>query len=157
MAFGEQARGDNARELRSFLELLAPQFLRGSAHLGLQMGLGSRELTVLGELVAGGPATISELTAELSIPPSSMTAVVDRLEVRNLVERRPLPRDRRSVALVATAKAMEVLKSWEPVSHGWLDQALQALSDQEQATLVALLRRIRQARSAAAPRSAPTP
>jgi DNA-binding MarR family transcriptional regulator len=54
---------------------------------------------------AGRPArTVRELVAATGQRPSTLTGVLDRLERRGLVERRPNPADRRSIAVHLTAE-----------------------------------------------------
>jgi DNA-binding MarR family transcriptional regulator len=53
---------------------------------------------------AGRPSrTVRELVAATGQRPSTLTGVLDRLERRELVERRPHPADRRSIAIHLTA------------------------------------------------------
>jgi MarR family transcriptional regulator, organic hydroperoxide resistance regulator len=53
---------------------------------------------------AGRPArTVRELVAATGQRPSTLTGVLDRLERRGLVERRPNPADRRSIAVHLTS------------------------------------------------------
>ena len=59
----------------------------------------------------------------LHIPASSMVAVVDHLEDRGLVERRPHPSDRRSRTLHMTAKGRKVLARATVLAMG-LEQTL---------------------------------
>lgn len=49
------------------------------------------------------------MSERLQIPPSRMVAVIDHLEERGLVERRPNPADRRARALYLTAAGREML------------------------------------------------
>ena len=58
---------------------------------------------------AGRPArTVRELVAATGQRPSTLTGVLDRLERRGLVERRPNPADRRSIAIHLTAEGHTV-------------------------------------------------
>jgi DNA-binding MarR family transcriptional regulator len=53
----------------------------------------------------GRPArTVRELVAATGQRPSTLTGVLDRLERRGLVERRPNPADRRSIAIHLTSE-----------------------------------------------------
>jgi DNA-binding MarR family transcriptional regulator len=54
---------------------------------------------------AGRPArAVRELVAATGQRPSTLTGVLDRLERRGLVERRPNPADRRSIAIHLTSE-----------------------------------------------------
>jgi MarR family 2-MHQ and catechol resistance regulon transcriptional repressor len=55
-------------------------------------------------VVAGAPLTLNELAARLYLDKSTASRVVDGLERKGLVERRPSPEDRRALHLAATAE-----------------------------------------------------
>ncbi len=54
------------------------------------------------------PMAMSELATSLGCDASNVTAIVDKLESRGLVERRSADRDRRVKALVMTAAGVEL-------------------------------------------------
>ncbi|GAC1306148.1 MAG: MarR family transcriptional regulator [Vulcanimicrobiaceae bacterium] len=54
------------------------------------------------------PMAMSELAGSLGCDASNVTAIVDRLEARGLVERRSADRDRRVKALIMTAAGVEL-------------------------------------------------
>jgi DNA-binding MarR family transcriptional regulator len=64
--------------------------------------LSPPQLLALHALEAGEPAPMSALAAALRCDASNVTGIVDRLEDRGLVERRPAPHDRRIKHLVLT-------------------------------------------------------
>src|SRR5690348_1031703 len=53
-------------------------------------------------LVSQGPRAASEIAAETALTAASVTSLIDRLEARKLVRRRPDPTDRRKVLVEAT-------------------------------------------------------
>jgi DNA-binding MarR family transcriptional regulator len=65
--------------------------------------LGAAELNVLANLVPGETWTASELAAAAGSRPTTMTSVLDRLEARRLIRRRPHPADRRALRIELTA------------------------------------------------------
>ncbi len=65
------------------------------------LGLPAAEVNALAAL-ADGPRTATELAAATAQRPSTLTGVLDRLEARGLVARRPNPRDRRSTLIEPT-------------------------------------------------------
>ena len=82
-------------------EIVAP--LERAVHaVGLRIGANQAEAHVLARL-ALGPATPAELHHSFGHRRSTLTAVVDRLEAKGLVRRRPNPGDRRSVVVSLTA------------------------------------------------------
>jgi DNA-binding MarR family transcriptional regulator len=67
------------------------------------LGLSAAETNVLA-CFAGAPAlTVRELVNATGQRPSTLTGVLDRLERRGLIGRRPNPADRRSVVVELTA------------------------------------------------------
>jgi DNA-binding MarR family transcriptional regulator len=64
-------------------------------------GVTQAEVHVLARL-ARGPASIRDLHRSLGHKRSTLTAVLDRLEIKGFVARAPSPADRRSVLVVPT-------------------------------------------------------
>jgi DNA-binding MarR family transcriptional regulator len=95
------------------------------------------------------PLPMGRLAGALGCDASNVTGIVDRLEKRGLIERRPSPRDRRVKVLVVTAEGAQVrrrllLRLGEP------PQAIAALSPADRRRLAGILRRAL-SRAAAAP------
>lgn len=78
----------------------------------------------------------------LHIPPSRMVALVDDLQERGLVERRPNPSDRRAHAVHLTTKGKRLLGRAVAVAGRHERRLCAPLTDEERATLLALLRRL---------------
>lgn len=71
----------------------------------------SHELTPLQAkalLAAEDPAPMRQIADRLHAEPSNVTTIIDRLESRGLVERRPDPGDRRVKLVAATASGLTV-------------------------------------------------
>jgi DNA-binding MarR family transcriptional regulator len=83
-----------------------------------------------------------ELAARLGIHPSRLVAILDNLEKRKLVERRPNPDDRRLYSLHLTKSGEEVLGRIGKVAREHQEALLSTLSKDERETLGALLLRI---------------
>src|SRR5215207_8940636 len=64
-----------------------------------RLDLDPREVVLLRHVVAAEGQSQQALAEALQIPPSRMVALVDGLEQRGLLERRPIPGDRRVRAL----------------------------------------------------------
>jgi DNA-binding MarR family transcriptional regulator len=60
------------------------------------------EFRALANLARRGQLTLTALSSALEITPASTTELVDRLEARRLVRRRPNPADRRSMLVGIT-------------------------------------------------------
>ena len=105
--------------------------LRGM-DLETSTGLVGRELDLVALLTASGPTSVKSLVADLGLPRSTMTAIVDRLEERGLLVRHPNPDDRRSVILEATPQAGNALKHYQVGMLGLVRHLAKVLDDAEQ-------------------------
>ena len=86
----------------------------------------------------------SALARAVGIERSTMVAVIDGLEARALVERRPSPHDRRSYALVLSAAGQGLLDQLRPLVASHEDRIAASLSLAEKRTLVELLKKLSQ-------------
>src|SRR6266581_2889606 len=86
-------------------QLLMKFFFAQRGHLpasGAEFGLSPIQCHVLHLIEPGRPLPMSRLADTLSCDASNVTGLVDRLESRGLVRRRPSPHDRRVKVLVLT-------------------------------------------------------
>lgn len=119
---------------RVLLELLVHMSLRlrlRGVDLESSTGLVGRELDLIALLTASGPTSVKSLVADLGLPRSTMTAIVDRLQNRGLLERHPNPQDRRSVMLEATPAAAEALSHYRQGMLSLVNHIKQALTEVE--------------------------
>jgi DNA-binding MarR family transcriptional regulator len=79
--------------------------------VGAALGLGPSERLCMAAL-AGGPMAPKDLAAAVRRTPAAVTALLDRLEARGLVERRPDPRDRRRLLVAMTPKAESLARRY---------------------------------------------
>src|ERR1700747_1588495 len=82
------------------------------------------------------------LAERLHISPSWMVAIVDELETRGLLERRPHARDRRVRNLHLTAAGKKVLKRAEKQAEQFDRQVAEQLDEPELRRLLDLLDRV---------------
>ncbi|MFI7410156.1 MarR family winged helix-turn-helix transcriptional regulator [Streptomyces sp. NPDC049627] len=87
------------------------------------------------------PLPMRKLAQRLRCEPSNVTGIVDRLESRGLVERRPDPADRRVKLAVATPEGRQVARSLRD-SLRFAREPLAGLSEDERLALRDLLRRM---------------
>ena len=87
------------------------------------------------------PLPMRKLARKLKCEPSNVTGIVDRLETRGLVERRPDPADRRVKLAAATDEGRRVARSLRE-SLRFAREPLAGLSDEERLALRGLLRRM---------------
>jgi DNA-binding MarR family transcriptional regulator len=74
-------------------------------------GLSPARLSALSVVVFAGPLTLGRLAAAEGVKPPTMTRIVAALEADGLVRRRPVPGDRRAVAISATARGSSLLQT----------------------------------------------
>ncbi|MGW0991940.1 MarR family winged helix-turn-helix transcriptional regulator [Streptomyces sp. NPDC002520] len=92
-------------------------------------------------LLALDPLPMRKLAQKLKCEPSNVTGIVDRLESRGLVERRPDPADRRVKMAVATDEGLRVVRELREDLR-FARAPLAGLSDEERRSLRDLLRRM---------------
>lgn len=78
----------------------------------------------------------------LGIDRSTLVAVIDRLEERELIARTPSPKDRRSHALMLTSAGETYLETMLPRLREHERQIAAGLSNDERRTLISLLARV---------------
>ena len=83
-----------------------------------------------------------ELSVRLQIHPSRLVAILDNLEKRNLVERKPNTGDRRLYSLHLTKDGGEILERIGKVAREHQDALLSSISGEERGILTELLHRI---------------
>jgi DNA-binding MarR family transcriptional regulator len=115
---------------RRFHEVLGP--------LELEPG----EFALLRAVAANEGEPQNALAERLHISPSWMVAIVDELERRELLERRPHARDRRVRNLHLTAAGKKLLRQAERQAQRFDEQVTEPLSEAELQQLLELLDRI---------------
>lgn len=91
-----------------------------------------------------GVMRLSELSDRLHIAPRSTTEVIDALESRDLVRRRPDPDDRRAILVEVTERGTSVLDAVRAVRGTEAERAFELLSPADRAHLTRILRELRE-------------
>jgi DNA-binding MarR family transcriptional regulator len=95
-------------------------------------------------LIGANPGlTQSRLALATQLDRSTMVAVIDQLESRNLVERRAAPNDRRSNALWLTEAGKKLLRVMKQRVKAHETHITAALGEEDAARLIEMLSRIR--------------
>jgi DNA-binding MarR family transcriptional regulator len=97
----------------------------------------SRALRVLAK---HGDMRLNHLSEHLRIAPRSTTEVVDALEERGLVERRPDPTDRRATRVTLTERGSGVADDLRKAAWAEADRSFAALDPEDRRTLARILR-----------------
>ncbi len=102
-----------------------------SKEVDARFGLTAPQLWALWELGKEGPLALKDLSARLHVHPSTMVGVVDRLEAKGLVARKPDPVDRRRVRLSLTAAGRALRKKAPHPAQGRLRAALEDMPEKQ--------------------------
>ena len=125
---------------------LRPVLLRLSRELRQeteQLGVTSRQVTLLW-LIRGNPGmSLRELAAEERISAPALSGHVDRLEKAGLLERARSTDDRRRVGLTLMVDGAKLLKRVRARRTTWLAQRLRQLNQDEVAAVEAALEPLR--------------
>jgi DNA-binding MarR family transcriptional regulator len=100
-------------------------------------------LRALRVLSRQGSIRLSELSDQLRIAPRSATEVVDALESRGLVRRRPDPGDRRATLVEVTGRGASVLEAARAARAAEAERVFGRLSQADRAHLSRILRKLR--------------
>jgi MarR family 2-MHQ and catechol resistance regulon transcriptional repressor len=114
---------------------------RARAHAA-RHGFTLAEFGVLEALYHKGPLPLGELRRKLLVSSGGTTYLVDRLERKGLVERRPCPRDGRVVWAWLTPAGEAQVRALFPDHAHAIAAAMGALTEEEQRQATALLRRL---------------
>ena len=97
---------------------------------------------ILASLADRGPATQAPLADRLGLDRSDLVSLLDDLEARRYVVRRPDPGDRRRKIVEITARGGTMLKRLDQLVFAADDEMLAVLTPEERATLARLLERL---------------
>ncbi len=107
------------------------------------LGMCLTDFGVLEMLLHKGPLPVNVVGAKLRLTSGSMTAAVDRLERRALVERRDDAADRRARVVHLTAEGRKLIAKAFREHEAHLEAAVgSAISEHERATLIELLKKL---------------
>jgi DNA-binding MarR family transcriptional regulator len=106
------------------------------------LGLGVGEVLTLSDLDRQGPAPVAMVAARLGVGAPAGTALVDRLQAKGLVLRRPHPTDRRSTLVDLTPRGRRVADLMGRLFRDDVEGALQGVPLEHLHELADLLDRI---------------
>jgi DNA-binding MarR family transcriptional regulator len=124
--------------------------LANRALAGYQLSPAARQaLAVLDG--AGEPLSPTEIARRLIVTTASVTSLLDTLERRGLVERRPDPADRRRLLVAITPTAQAMVRQYVPEVVALQGAVMSGIGEEDRQQLIAVLTRIREAIAAASP------
>jgi DNA-binding MarR family transcriptional regulator len=105
-------------------------------------GIVVRHFGLMMLLAEHGPSSQQALARRLSVSPAMITQIVDDVEARGLVERRPNPGDRRSYLVTLTPAGKRTLTAGRRVARTVADEFVAKLGEDGDRELRALLRKL---------------
>ena len=129
-------------EARSIARELHAQLVSGKVPPGSLLRLSD---PVMREVVRNHGISLKELSRAVSLAHSTVSGIVDRLEKRGMIERRPDPADGRLSCIYPTAIVEDWMRERLPVlNRGPLQSALQRATAEDRAAIGEALRRLRE-------------
>ncbi|HUN24144.1 MAG TPA: MarR family transcriptional regulator [Anaerolineales bacterium] len=98
-------------------------------------GFNSTDLECLRFLFQKQVATPSELSKHIGLTTGATTALLDRLEKAELIERHPNPKDRRGTLIVPAQSAQERMANWFASARIAQDELLSSYSEADLALI----------------------
>jgi DNA-binding MarR family transcriptional regulator len=135
--------GDKAPSTLTFLlsQVGAHVAQRFARRIG-ELGLHPPQFRVMNAVDAAEGKSQQAIAEAIGAPPSRMVAIVDELEQRGLIERRPHPSDRRVRALHLTGDGHELLGRGRKIALECETEIAGGMSRAERDRLVALLQKL---------------
>jgi len=140
---------ENALNFGVLPELIGYHLRRAQVHLFADFArtMAEAQMTpgqfgVISLIGANPGLSQSALARAVGIERSTMVAVIDALQGRGLVERRPSPVDRRSYALILTQKGAELLDRSTPLVRAHERNVARRLSAADKDKLIELLTKL---------------
>ena len=100
------------------------------------------EFTVLEALYSNGKQTIRQITDAVLINSGSITYVIDKLEVKGLLERKDCKEDRRAVHIQITDKGKQFMDEIFPKHQLVIEDIFSDIMEEEKKVLINLLKRV---------------
>jgi len=117
------------------LQLHAYQHIRS-------VGLGLSDFAVLELLLHKGPRPVNAIGAKVGLTSGSVSVAIDRLEARQLVERKDDPQDRRARIVHLTPQGRKLIESAFSRHAEAMERAASGLSKSERAQAIHLLKKL---------------
>jgi MarR family 2-MHQ and catechol resistance regulon transcriptional repressor len=121
----------------------AHQWVSTHAHHDIRKsGLNPTEFGVLELLFHKGPQPLQQIGDKILISSGNITYVVDKLERKGLVVRRPSPQDRRVIYAEVTEQGRDFMEEKFPQHRLAVERAIASLTPEERAQAIGLLRKL---------------
>ncbi|PIC67537.1 MarR family transcriptional regulator [Sporosarcina sp. P21c] len=105
-------------------------------------GLNTTEFAVLELIYSKGDQPIQKIGEQVLIASSSITYVVDKLEKKNLIKRKPCPKDRRVTHASITTDGTELMNEIFPPHKQAIKEIFSGLDIQEKEQLITQVKKL---------------
>ncbi|MFM9973160.1 MAG: MarR family winged helix-turn-helix transcriptional regulator [Beijerinckiaceae bacterium] len=85
--------------------------------------------------------TLGELSRRMMVSNGNITAIVEALVMQGLLDRTPVPHDRRAQRVTLTAEGRKLFRTMASAHEGWIAEIFEDLSASETGELMTLLAR----------------
>lgn len=106
------------------------------------LGLNPTEFAVLELIYNKGDQPIQQIGKKILIASSSITYVVDKLEGKELLKRKPCPKDRRITYATITSSGTDLMDEVFPRHKKALTEILSGLETKEKKTMIEQLKKL---------------
>src|SRR5699024_7059989 len=124
--------------LNRALQSIEKQIIKDIKHHGLNLS----EFAVLELLYNKGDQPIQRIGQKVLLASSSMTYVIDKLEKKQFLKRRPCPNDRRVTYAVITQKGKHLLGDVFPKHKEAINQIMGGLNNEEKELMINQLKKL---------------
>lgn len=107
-----------------------------------ELGLNPTEFAVLELIYSKGDQPIQKIGDKVLIASSSITYVVDKLEKKGLLQRKPCPNDRRVTFAVITDKGQTFMEEAFPKHQEAIHEILGGLNEEEKEQMIEHLKKL---------------
>ena len=104
---------------------------KGRSRTAAQAGLSGSEVRVLSRIAEAGQITPKLMVEFTDLSPSALTAIIDRLVDRGIVQRVVNPKDRRSLFLELTASGLDLMTDLYDAFRRLMEESLRAIPSSE--------------------------
>jgi DNA-binding MarR family transcriptional regulator len=134
--------GDHEDSLSEAFRSVARRLRQASVESLARWDLTPSQFRALRVLMRQDAMRPSELSEHLRIAPRSTTEVLDGLEAKGLIERRPDPQDRRATLVAPTARGTDVSANISSASGSDAERVFDRLSPADRDHLARILRKL---------------
>ncbi|HEY2696205.1 MAG TPA: MarR family transcriptional regulator [Pseudonocardiaceae bacterium] len=139
----DQHHQDRDDTLAEAVRSVAHQLRRISVESLARWEVSPSQSRALRVVTRHGAIRLTELSEHLHIAPRSATEVVDDLQAKGLVERRPDPQDRRATLVVVTEHGIEIGQAIRTAQGAETERLFDRLSATDRDHLARILRKLR--------------